>query len=163
MKALLQKVRRIPPWLRILSGVAITGLIFWNLLYGSCGTIPVKSSIIEMNRIFNSWQILRDESITELSENGEVSAETLTIMQKWRGLAYELPVPSCLDGARSNLIDAIESDYQTFQLAKDRISIEKKLEFLSANTPLFVRYKQNVDSIEACAQICSDLFEVFHK
>jgi hypothetical protein len=130
-------------------------LILWYFLYGPCGSIPVKSSIKEMNRIFYGWQELRDRTIPKFSENGEVSSETMTIMQKWRQLAYELPVPGCLDGSRSNLIDAIESDYQTFQLAKDRIPTEKKMEFLSSNDPLFVRYKQNVDLMEACAPLCN--------
>jgi hypothetical protein len=155
MNNILQQVRRIPLSLKVISGIILFGLILWQFLYGSCGTIPVKSSITEMNRIFNSWQILREETITELSENGEVSFETLTIMQKWKVLAYGLPVPSCLADSRSNLIDAIESDYQTFHLAKDRISIEKKMEFLSSNAPLFVRYKQNVDLIAACAPLCN--------
>jgi hypothetical protein len=141
------------------------GLILWYFLYGPCGSVTVKSSIQEMNRIFSGWQELRDRTIPEFSENGEVSSETMTIMQKWRQLAYELPVPNCMDGLRSNLIDAIESDYQTFQLAKDRIPTEKKMEFLSSNATLFVRYEQNVDLIEACAPICnvdkdfSNLFE----
>ncbi len=169
MKAILQQVRRIPPSLKITSGIVLSGLILWYFLYGPCGSVPVKSSIQEMNRIFNGWQELRDRTIPEFSKNGEVSSETITIMQKWRQLAYELPVPGCLDGTRSNLIDAIESDYLTFQLAKDRISIEKKMEFLSSNAFLFVRYKQNVELIEACAPICNvgkdfmDLFEAFHK
>jgi hypothetical protein len=155
MKSIIQQVRRIPPYLKITSGIALLGLIFWYFLYGPCGTVPVKSSIKEMNRIFYGWQELRDRTIPEFSENGEVSAETLTIMQKWKELAYNLPVPSCLAAARSTLIDAIESDYQTFHLAKDRISIDQKLEFLSSNAPLFVRYKQNADLIEACAPICN--------
>lgn len=155
MKAILQQLRRIPLYLKIASGIILLGLILWNFLYGSCGTIPVKSSVTEMNRIFSSWQILREETITELSENGEVSAETLTIMQKWKELAYGLPVPGCLADTRSNLIDAIESDYQTFHLAKDRISVDQKLEFLFSNAPLFIRYQQNVDLIEACAPICN--------
>lgn len=155
MKSVLQQIRRVPLFLRILGGIVLLGLILWNFLYGSCGTIPVKTSIKEMNRIFNSWQVLRDETITELSENGEVSAETLTIMQKWKELAYGLPAPSCLADARSNLIDAIESDYQTFHLAKDRISVDQKMEFLSSNAPLFVRYQQNVELIQACAPMCN--------
>jgi hypothetical protein len=170
MKAILQQMRRIPRWLKITSGIVLFGLIFWHFLYGSsCGYIPVKSSIEEMNRIFYGWQVLREDTIPELSKNGEVSSEAIMIMQKWRTLAYELPVPGCLDGAHSNLIDAIESDYQTFHLAKDRITIEKKMEFLSANAPLFVRYTQNVDLIEACAPTCNvekgfaDLFDAFDK
>lgn len=107
-----------------------------------------------MNRISNGWLELRERTMPELSKNGEVGSETLTIMQKWRQLAYELPVPSCLADSRSNLIDAIESDYQTFQLAKDRITTEKKLEFLASNAPLFVRYKQELELIEACAPLC---------
>ena len=169
MRAIFQQVRRISLSIRISTGIVLSGLILWHFLYGPCGTVPVKSSIKEMNRIYYAWQVLREDTIPEFSKNGEVSYETITIMQKWRQLVYELPVPGCMDGPRSNLIDAIESDYLTFQLAKDRISIEKKMEFLSANAPRFVRYKENVDLIEACAPVCNldkgftDLFEVFRK
>lgn len=155
MKSILQQMHRIPRWLKITSGMAVCGLFLWYFLYGPCGSIPVKSSIQEMNRIFNGWQELRERTISELSKDGEVRSETLTIMQKWKQLAYGLPVPSCLADSRSNLIDAIESDYQTFHLAKDRISVEKKLEFLSSNVPLFVRYKEQVDLIEACGPLCN--------
>lgn len=155
MKSALLQIRRVPPSLKIVFGILLSAWILWYFLYGSCGYFPVKSSIKEMNRIFNGWLVLREDTLPAFSKSGEVSAETMAIMQKWRGLAYELPVPSCLADSRSKLIDAIESDYQTFQLAKDRISIEKKMEFLSSNVPLFVRYQQDVDLIEACAPICN--------
>jgi hypothetical protein len=169
MKSALQQIRHSPLSLKIGAGILLSAWILWYFLYGSCGFIPVKTSIEEMNRISNGWQVLRNLKISELSKNGEVSSETLTIMQTWRGLAYELPVPSCLAGSRSNLIDAIESDYQTFQLAKDRITTEKKLEFLASNAPIFVRYQQNVDFVEACVPTCSleqgfaDLFDAIQK
>jgi hypothetical protein len=154
MKSFLQQARHNAAALKIGAAILLFAWILCYFLYGSCGSVPVKSSIQEMNRISNGWLELRERTIPEFSKNGEVSSETLTIMQKWRQLAYELPVPRCLGDVRSNLIDAIESDYQTFQLAKDRITIEKKLEFLDSNAPLFVRYKQDVELIEACAPLC---------
>jgi hypothetical protein len=169
MKAILQQVRRIAPSLMTATGIVLSGLILWYFLFGSCGYVTVKSSIKEMNKILYAWQALRDTTIPELSKNGEVSYKTIIIMQGWRKLAYELKVPSCLDGARSNLIDAIESDYQTFELAKDRITIDRKMQYLSSNAAYFVRYRQHVDLIEACAPTCNldkdlpDLFEVFQK
>src|SRR5689334_22578218 len=83
MNAILQRVRHKPSPL-IASGILLAGLILWYFFYGPCGTVPVKSSIQEMNRIFYGWQELRDRIIPEFSKNGEVSAETMTIMQKWR-------------------------------------------------------------------------------
>ncbi|MBC7876833.1 MAG: hypothetical protein H7Y59_06635 [Anaerolineales bacterium] len=169
MKALLQQVSRIVPPLLITSGIALSGLILWYLLYGSCGYVSVKSSIKDMNTILYGWQALRDTTIPEFSKNGAVTYETIAIMEEWRTLAYQLKVPSCLAGARSTLIDAIESDAQTFKLAKDRITIDKKLEYLSSNDALFVRYKEHVDLIESCAPTCNvdtdfhDLPEVLHK
>jgi hypothetical protein len=154
MKSVLQQIRPSPLSLKIGAGILLSAWILWYFLYGSCGSVPVKSSIQEMNRISNGWLELRDRIIPEFSKSGEVNSETIIIMQKWRQLAYELPVPSCLADSRSNLIDAIESDYQTFQLAKDRITTEKKLEFLASNAPLFVRYKQGVELIESCAPLC---------
>jgi hypothetical protein len=166
MKSILQKVHRFRSPLLIASGIVLSGLILWYFLYGSCGYFPVKSSIKEMNEISNAWQVLRELTLPEFSKNGAVTYDTITTMQGWKQLAYNLQVPSCLAGSRSNLIDAIESDYQTFALAQDRISIEKKMEFLSSNAPLFIRYQQNVDLIEACAPSCNvdkdfaNLFEV---
>lgn len=168
MKTALQQIRHSPLSLKIGAGLVLL-VFFWYSLYGSCGAVPVKSSIAEMNKIFNGWQELRERTIPELSKDGEVSFEKLAIMQKWKTLAYQLSVPSCLDGTRSNLIDIIESDYQTFHLAKDRITTEQKIAFLSSNESLFVRYKQNVDLIEACAPLCNidqgspNVFDIFHK
>ena len=90
-----------------------------------------------------------------LSVDGTVSFETITMMEEWRTLAYTLQVPSCLDSTRSTLIDAIESDYQTFHLAQDRISIDQKLQYIASNDAIFDRYLQQVNLIEACAPICN--------
>jgi len=87
MKSILQQVRRFRPSLKIASGIMLAGWILWYLLYGSCGYVPVKSSIQEMNRILNGWLELRERTIPELSKNGEVPYETKIIMQKWRQLA----------------------------------------------------------------------------
>jgi hypothetical protein len=169
MKTIHPEVSRTVSSRMIAGGVVLSGLILWYFLFGSCGYARVKSSIKDMNKILYGWQALRDTTIPEFSKNGEVTYETIKIMDGWRRLAYELKVPGCLDGARSNLIDVIESDYQTFKLAKDRISIDRKLQYLSSNAALFVRYKQHVDLIEACAPTCNldtdfpDLLEVLHK
>ena len=108
-----------------------------------------------MNNIFDAWQTLRDRSIPGLSVDGTVSFETITMMEEWRTLAYTLQVPSCLGSTRSTLIDAIESDYQTFHLAQDRISIDQKLQYIASNDAIFDRYIQKVNLIEACAPICN--------
>lgn len=167
MKALPNKVRRIVSSPIFLTTTVLAGLIFWYFLYGPCGYVRVQSSIGDMNEIFHDWQALRDVSIPEISKNGEVGFEIIATMEEWRALAYQLRVPGCLEGARSSLIDAIESDYQTFHLARDRISIDQKMQYLSSNTANFVKYEQQVDLIEACAPVCSldadfpDLLEVF--
>lgn len=168
-----QKIKVVPHKLRrvvmIVIGIVLSGSILWYFLYGSCGYVSVKSSIENMNTILDGWQELRHTTIPAFSLDGAVPYETIAIMEEWKRYAYELQVPSCLRSARSTLIDAIESDYQTFHLAKDRITIDKKLEFLSSNDALFVRYQQNVVSIEACAPRCSidtdlhNLLEVLHK
>ena len=134
-----------------------TGIVLLcHLLFGSsCGYVKVKSSITDMNQVLDGWQELRHTTIPAFSLNGVVPFEMLAIMDNWKTIAYQLRVPSCLRDARSTLIDAIESDYQTFYLAKDRISIDKKLEFLSSNDALFVRYQKNVDLIETCAPTCN--------
>ena len=155
MKVLLHKVRRFMPSPRIAVGIVLSGLILWYLLFGSCGYVSVKASIKNMNTIFDEWQTLRERSMPGLSVDGVVSFENITNMDVWRTLAYTLQVPSCLSGARSTLIDAIESDYQTFHLAQDRISIDQKLQYIASNEAIFVRYKQNVDLIEACAPTCN--------
>lgn len=155
----------------IVSSLMIsTGIVLLcHFLFGPCGYISVKSSIEDMNNIFDGWQELRHTTIPAFSKNGAVTYETIKIMDEWKMLAYQLKVPGCLDATRSTLIDAIESDYQTFKLTKDRITIDKKLEYLSSNDALFVRYKQNVDLIETCAPTCnmdtdfSDLLQVLHK
>jgi len=168
MKALPNKVRRIVSSPISLTGIVLSGLVLWYFLYGPCGYMRVKSSIRDMNEIFYDWQALRDVSIPEISKNGEVGFEIIATMQEWRMFAYALKVPACLDGARSSLIDAIESDYQTFHLARDRISIESKLQYLSSNAASFVNYEQQVDLIEACTPTCNldtdfhDLFKVLH-
>jgi len=155
MKAFLHKVRPIMPSPGIAIGIVLTGLILWYFLFGSCGYVSVKASIKNMNNIFDAWQTLRDRSIPGLSVDGTVSFETLIIMEEWRMLAYTLQVPSCLGSTRSTLIDAIESDYQTFHLAQDRISIDQKLQYIASNDAIFDRYIQKVNLIGACAPICN--------
>jgi hypothetical protein len=155
MKTFLHKVRRILPSPRIAIGIVLSGLILWYLLFGSCGYVSVKASIKNMNTIFEAWQTLRARSIPGLSVEGIVSFETITMMEEWRTLAYTLQVPSCLGGTRSTLIDAIESDYQTFHLAQDRISIDQKLQYIASNEAIFDRYLQKVNLIEACAPLCN--------
>lgn len=161
--------RRSVSSLLIASGMVLSGLILWYFLFGSCGYVTVKSSIKEMNKILYGWQALRDATIPEFSKNGAVTYETIAMMEEWRTLAYELKVPSCLAAARSTLIDAIESDTQTFKLAKDRISVDRKLAYLSSNAAFFIRYKQHIDLIETCAPTCNvdtdfrSLPEVLHK
>ena len=155
MKAFLHKVRRFMPSPKIAAGIVLSGSILWYFLFGSCGYISVKESIKNMNTIFDAWQTLRDRSMPGLSVSGAVSFETITAMDEWRTLAYTLQVPSCLGSTRSTLIDAIESDYQTFHLAQDRISIDQKLQYIASNDVIFDRYLQKVDLIEACAPICN--------
>lgn len=155
IKALLHKVRRILPSPRIAVGIVLSVSILWYFLFGSCGYISVKESIKNMNMIFDAWQTLRNTTIPGLSVDGLVSFENITSMDQWRMLAYTLQVPSCLKSVRSTLIDAIESDYQTFQLAQDRITIDEKLQYLESNNVIFDRYKQQVDLIETCAPTCN--------
>ncbi|MBC7876675.1 MAG: hypothetical protein H7Y59_05830 [Anaerolineales bacterium] len=155
----------------IVSSLMISAgiVLLCHFLFGPCGYVSVKSSIKNMNEIFYGWLELRDATIPVFSKNGAVTYETIKIMEEWRTLAYKLKVPGCLAGARSTLIDAIESDYQTFKLSQDRITVDKKLEYLSSNDALFVRYKQQVDLIEVCAPTCNvdtgfpDLLAVLHK
>ena len=140
---------------RIAIGIVLSGLILWYFLFGPCGYVSVKASIKNMNTIFDAWQTLRYRSIPGLSVDGAVSFETITLMEEWRTLAYTLQVPGCLGSARSTLIDAIESDYQTFHLAQDRISIDQKLQYIASNDAIFDRYIQQINLIEACAPICN--------
>lgn len=135
--------------------ISIGVVLLCHFLFGPCGYVKVKSSITDMNTIFDSWQELRHTTIPAFSLTGEVAYETISFMNVLKTLAYQLTVPSCLRDARSTLIDAIESDYQTFHLAQDRISIDKKLEFLSSNDAIFIRYQQNVELIESCAPTCN--------
>ena len=155
MNDLLQKARRFMPSPKIAIGIVLTGLILWYFLFGSCGYVSVKASIKNMNNIFDAWQTLRARSLPGLSVDGTVSFETITMMEEWRTLAYTLQVPSCLGSTRSTLIDAIESDYQTFHLAQDRISIDQKLQYIASNDVIFDRYIQQVNLIEACAPLCN--------
>ena len=154
-KAFLHKVRRILSSPGTAIGIVLSGLILWYFLFGSCGYVSVKASIKNMNTIFDAWQTLRDRSIPGLSVDGTVSFETITSMDEWRTLAYALQVPGCLGSTRSTLIDAIESDYQTFHLAQDRISIDQKLQYIASNNAIFDRYRQKVNLIEACAPLCN--------
>jgi len=148
-------MRRFVPSPKVATGIVISALILWYFLFGSCGYISVKESVKNMNTIFDAWQTLRERSIPGLSVEGTVSFENLTMMDEWRMLAYTLQVPSCLGSTRSTLIDAIESDYQTFHLAQDRISIDQKLQYIASNDAIFDRYVQQVDLIQACAPICN--------
>ena len=155
MKAFRHKVNPI-----LLSWMISAGIILLcHFLFGPCGYVRVKSSITDMNNIFDAWQTLRNRSMPTLSVDGLVSIENMTNMETWRTLAYTLQVPSCLKSVRSTLIDAIESDYQTFHLAQDRISIDQKLQYLDSNKVIFDRYIKNVELIETCSPLC-DLLEV---
>lgn len=152
MRAFHQKVN--PIVASVMISIAI--VLLCHFLFGSsCGYVKVKSSITDMNIIFDNWQELRQSTIPAFSLNGAVPYETLAMMDDWRTLAYQLQVPSCLRDARSTLIDGIESDFQTFKLAQDRIPVDQKLEFLSSNESVFVRYQQNVELIETCAPTCN--------
>ena len=156
LKVFRYKVNPIVSSLMISTGI----VLLCHFLFGPCGYVKVKSSITDMNTIFDSWQELRHTTIPAFSLTGEVAYETISFMNVLKTLAYQLTVPSCLRDARSTLIDAIESDYQTFQLAQDRISIDKKLEFLYSNDALFVRYQQNVALIETCVPTCNLLDKI---
>lgn len=136
-------------------------LLLCHFLFGSsCGYFKVNASIADMNFILDSWQEIRQTTIPAFALNGAVPFDTLAMMDEWKTVAYQLTVPGCLRSARSTLIDAIESDYQTFHLAQDRIPVEQKLEFLSLNESMFVRYTENVDLIEACAPTCNLLDKI---
>ena len=121
-----------------------------------------------MNTVSDGWQELCHATIPAFSLDGAVTYETIAVMNQWKTLAYQLKVPTCLTDARTTLVDAIELDYQTFQLAQNRIPIDQKLEYLTSNEAIFVRYQQEVDLIETCAPICNmgtnftDFFEIFN-
>lgn len=152
LKTSLHKANPIVTSVTISSGL----LLLCHFLFGSsCGYFKVNASIADMNFILDGWQELRHTTIPAFSLNGAVPFETLAIMNEWKTFAYQQTVPSCLRDARSTLIDAIESDYQTFKLAQDRIPVDEKLEFLSSNEVIFVRYVENVDLIQACAPTCN--------